>query len=256
MSLLYCITYADVNNIYREDGGQRRFILVEMAGYFDTVLLPRIARVIYSPEWEDGKPKRPPTEEEINRTPRLVKVLRLEGYEDSLHNLVTDETLEREEPRAKAHKEKLGEDTYRLQYLVRLPLESSASMLNLAGLEHPFDYTLEILTEDGPKVEAVDLAETFNFLYGLHVERLESWVNDKDKRTYRVVKGKNGERRRILILWRDMENLDPKIERQFLESKIKSEGPFDEILINGDTATPGIKSLDGLFKRLLEEGER
>jgi hypothetical protein len=34
------------------------------------------------------------------------------------------------------------------------------------------------------------------------------------------------------------------------------EGPFDEIWINGDTATPGIKSLDGLFKRLLEEEEK
>jgi hypothetical protein len=31
-----------------------------------------------------------------------------------------------------------------------------------------------------------------------------------------------------------------------------SEGPFIDILINGDTATPGVKSLDGMFKRLVE----
>jgi hypothetical protein len=43
--------------------------------------------------------------------------------------------------------------------------------------------------------------------------------------------------------------VDPAVERRFLESKIKSERPFNEILINGDTATPGIKSLDGIFKR-------
>jgi hypothetical protein len=119
-------------------------------------------------------------------------------------------------------------------------------------LEHPFEYTIEVLTEDGPKVETVDLVETFNLLYGLHVERLETWKNDKDKRMYRAVKGRNGNGRRVLVLWRDMKDLDPVVERGFLEGKLKAEGPFDEVLINGDTATPGIKSLDGLFKRLLE----
>jgi adenine-specific DNA-methyltransferase len=245
-----------VINLNREDGSNRKFILAEMGDYFDTVLLPRIQKVIYTPEWKDGKPKRQPTEEEVERTPRLIKVLRLEGYEDALHNLTTEETLKREEPRARAYKEKLGEDAYRLNYLVRLPLESSNSMLNLSALERPFDYKLEVLTEKGPKAENVDLVETFNYLYGLHVERLDTWINNKEKRRYRAVKGKNGEGRRVLVLWRDMDKLDPKVEREFLESKLESEGPFDEILINGDSATPGIRSLDPLFKRLMGEGEQ
>lgn len=245
-----------VVNLNREDGGQRKFILVEMADYFDSVLLPRIQKVIYTPDWEDGKPKRLPTKEEVERTPRLVKVLRLEGYEDALHNLTTGETLKREDARARAHRERLGEEAYRLQYLVRLPLEASASMLNLAALEHPFRYTIEVLTENGPRVETVDLVETFNFLYGLHVERLETWVNDKDRRAYRAVKGRKKDGRPVLVLWRDTEGLDPVVERQFLEKKLKTDGPFDEVLINGDTATPGVKSLDGLLKRLVEEGER
>lgn len=243
-------------NLNREDGGRRKFILVEMADYFDTVLLPRIQKVMYAPEWKDGKPERLPTREEAERTPRLVKVLRLEGYEDALHNLATEETLKREEPRTRAHKERLGEDAYRLQYLVRLHLEVSASMVNLAALEHPFDYKLEVLTPDGPQVKTVDLVETFNFLYGLHVERLETWVSDKDKRTYRAVKAKNRDGRRVLVLWRDMEGFAPVVERRFLEEKLNAEDAFDEMLINGDTATPGVKSLDGLFKRLLEEGEQ
>jgi hypothetical protein len=32
-------------NLNREDGGRRKFVLVEMGDYFDTVLLPRINRV-------------------------------------------------------------------------------------------------------------------------------------------------------------------------------------------------------------------
>lgn len=112
------------------------------------------------------------------------------------------------------------------------------------------------MTEDGPRIESVDLVETFNLLYGLHVERLETWVNDKDKRSYKIVKGRKDNGERVLILWRDMGSLDPSAERRFLEDKLKTEGPFDEVLINGDSATPGVKSLDGLFKRLMEEEER
>ncbi len=128
-------------------------------------------------------------------------------------------------------------------------------MLNLSALEHPFRYTIEVLTEDGPRAETVDLIETFNFLYGLHVERLETWHNDKDNRSYRAVKARNREGRRVLVLWRDMDGLNPAVERQFLEAKLKAEGSVDEMLINADSATPGFASLDGLFKRLMEEGE-
>lgn len=240
----------------RENSGHLKFILVDMADNFGTVLLPRIQKVMYTAEWKDGKPERMPTKDEINGTPGLVKILRLEGYDDALHNLVTENTLKQEEPRAKAHKKLLGENTYRLQYLVRLPFEASASMLNVEALEHPFDYKIEVLTDQGPKVETVDLVETLNYLYGLHVQRMETWINKQDNRAYRAVKGKQGNGEHSLILWRDMTGLDPVVEREFLEGKLKAEGPFDEVLINGDSATPGVKSLDGLFKRLLEEEER
>lgn len=53
-----------------------------------------------------------------------------------------------------------------------------------------------------------------------------------------------------------MEGLDPVVEWHFLEGKLKAGGLFREVLINGDTATPGVRSLDDLFKRLLEDGER
>jgi adenine-specific DNA-methyltransferase len=227
-----------------------------MAGYFDTVVLPRIQKVIFAPEWKDGRPQRLPTPEESERTPRLVKVLRLEGYEDALHNLATEATLDREAPRAKAFKERVGPDAYRLRYLAQLPLEVSASLLDIAALEHPFEYTIEVLTEDGPKTQSVDLVETFNFLYGLHVERLETWTNPADDRRYRAVRARRRDERKVLVLWRDMGGLDPAAERVFLEAKVKETGPFEEVLINGDCATPGVHSLDPEFKRLLEEGER
>ncbi|MEO0080835.1 MAG: DNA methyltransferase [candidate division WOR-3 bacterium] len=247
-----------VINLNREDGGQRKFILVEMGEYFDTVLVPRIVKVMYSPEWKDGKPKRLATKKEAERTPRLVKILRLESYEDALHNIATNGTQERVEKREQAYKNAVGESEYSIRYLVKLPLEATDTMVNLAKFEHPFSYTLEILTEDGPKQQQADLVETFNYLYGLRVKRYETWQHDG--REYRVVKATDREgKRRVLVLWRDMDGLKPKEERDFLEAKLAELSAagesYDEKFINGDCAVPGITSLDALFKRLMTAGE-
>lgn len=256
-----------VINLNREDGGRRKFLLVEMADYFDTVLLPRIQKVMYCPNWKDGKPVDYPQPslagmwpEWVARTPRLVKVIRLEGYEDALHNLVTEETLARERERAAATKEAVGADAYRLRYLARLPLEASATMLATENLAHPFRYTLEVLTDEGPATRVVDLVETFNYLVGLRVRRVETWRSD-DGRAYRAISGEKADGKRVLVLWRDMEGLDPEAERAFLEAKLTSVGAnggsplWDEILINGDCAVEGVASLDPLFKRLMMAGE-
>jgi len=260
-----------VINLNREDCGRRKYILVEMGEYFDTVLLPRIAKVMFTPEWKEGKPKRMATLEEAERTPRLVKILRLESYEDALNNVAAPSNQERVALREKAYKDVAGEDEYRLKYLVSLPLESSETMLNLSALERPFDYTIEILTEEGPKRKPVDLIETFNYLYGLRVRKVETWINEKDRvnlkggrqkspREYRVVRATDREqKRRVLVIWRDMTGLDPEVERKFLEAEVKdleAKGDiYDELLINGDTAAKGFISLDPLFKRLMMAGE-
>lgn len=46
-----------VMKLNQEDGGKRKFILVEMADYFDTVIVPRIKKVAYTFDWKDGKPQ-------------------------------------------------------------------------------------------------------------------------------------------------------------------------------------------------------
>jgi adenine-specific DNA-methyltransferase len=42
-------------SLNREDDGNRKYVLAEMGDYFDTVLKPRIQKVIYSKDWKDGK---------------------------------------------------------------------------------------------------------------------------------------------------------------------------------------------------------
>ena len=45
-----------VINLNREDGGRRRYVLVEVGRHFDTVLLPRLKKAVHSPDWKEGRP--------------------------------------------------------------------------------------------------------------------------------------------------------------------------------------------------------
>jgi len=69
-----------VINLNREDGGNRKYLLVEMGDYFYTVLLPRIKKVVYSNGWKDGKP--------VSRegSSHFLKYYTLEQYEETLKN--------------------------------------------------------------------------------------------------------------------------------------------------------------------------
>ncbi|MEA3340502.1 MAG: site-specific DNA-methyltransferase, partial [Chloroflexota bacterium] len=68
-----------VMNLNREDGGRRKYILVEMADYFDTVLLPRVKKVAFSDNWKDGM-----AQEGGQGMSHFVKYYKLEQYEDVL----------------------------------------------------------------------------------------------------------------------------------------------------------------------------
>src|SRR5690606_23304349 len=70
-----------VIELNREDGGNRKYILVEMGEYFDSVTKPRIQKVIYSEGWKDGKPTT------RKGSSHMFKYLSLESYEDVLNNL-------------------------------------------------------------------------------------------------------------------------------------------------------------------------
>ena len=211
--------------------------------------ITRVQRIIYTPDWKDGRSKTEPKFDDlggtppwVGRSPRLIKVIQLESYEDALQNFVATAEKGKDEKVTKAHKKEVGDKAYRLKYMLKLRMEASDTLLNIEKLEHPFNYTLEILTEDGPKEKPVDLIETTNMLLGISVDKMETWEG-KDKRHYVVIKGSiKGES--SIVVWRDTKSLDPKKERAFLEPKLKG---FTRKLINADCAVPGAESIDLLL---------
>ena len=74
-----------VINLNREDGGNRKYLLVEMGDYFHTVLLPRIKKVVYSKDWKDGKPV------SCEGSSHCFKYYSLEQYEETLKNACYNE---------------------------------------------------------------------------------------------------------------------------------------------------------------------
>jgi len=228
-----------VINLNREDGGRRKFILVEMAHYFDTVLLPRIKKVIFSPEWKDGKPKRMATQEEAERSPRIVKYIRLESYEDALNNIEFDDA---------SGQQALKFEDYLLKYMLTWETKRSETLLNVEKLSRPFSYKLHIHADGETRERVADVPETFNYLMGLHVQTRKV-VDDRGRR-YLIYRGQTREGRAVAVIWRETEGWDKAdLERDkgFVAEQKLTDGA-DEVFVNGDSFIPNARALEPLFK--------
>ncbi|MCX6640287.1 MAG: DNA methyltransferase, partial [bacterium] len=237
-------------NLNREDGGSRKYILVEMGEYFDTVMKPRIQKVIYSKDWKEGKP--------VSRegSSHLFKYLRLESYEDTLNNLEVERT-EAQQQLLDQH-EGFRED-YLLRYMLEVESRGSASLLNLDRFADPFNYKLKISTGSVGETREVnvDLVETFNYLLGLKVKHQDSI------RGFKVVTGtvrkgnsQSGIEEKVLVIWRNVkeksnEALDEFFQKQGYNSR---DMEFASIYVNGDNNLENLKVDTDTWKvRLIEE---
>ena len=156
-----------VIDINRDDGGSRKFLLIEMGPHFDKVLKPRMMKAAYSRLWAGG---RPISKDGISH---CFKYLRLESYEDTLNNL---QLTQHTEPPGSAVDDRvqLNRD-YTLHYWLNFETANSPSLLNVREFADPTAYKLKI-KQPGSDVQvekAVDLVETFNWLIGLQVALLD-----------------------------------------------------------------------------------
>jgi adenine-specific DNA-methyltransferase len=269
----------------RADGGSRKFILVEMGDHFDSVLLPRVKKIAFAPEWKDGKVNRVATLDEIERSPRIIKILRLESYEDALNNIESRRSQAQQTLLAAA--EAAGPDRLREQYLLKYMLKvetlGSPSLLNVNEFADPTNYRLKVKRpgSDECRETCVDLIETFNWLLGLTVQHIAApqtfiaeFERDSEKRLrikgrlkqdaagpfwFRTVTGTMPDGRKALVIWRKLTGkpeednlvLDEWFTRQGYSSK---DSEFGLIFVNGGNNLENLKTPDDLWKvRLLED---
>ena len=224
-----------VINLNREDKGNRKYILVEMGNYFDIVTKPRIEKVIYSKEWNNGKP--------ISRKgiSQCFKYITLEQYEDTLNNLVVKEQ----------NRSFFGRysDTY-LGYM--LDTETRESLFSVERFEHPFDVTMNITRGNETKETPTDMVETFNYLIGLYVEH-QSWPKDG----ICMVEGKTRQGKKTLVVWRDTSKVDSEQLNDFfrrMDINIHS-NEYEQIYVNGDNNLENMRRDGDMWRVSLIEEE-
>jgi adenine-specific DNA-methyltransferase len=279
-----------VINLNREDSGKRKYILVEMGDYFDTVLKPRIQKVIYSKDWKNGKPK-PDNDCNLNGIPHCFKYIRLESYEDTQNNLMLKDM-------GNTPGETNFQRDYMLHYWLNFETKGSPSLLNIEWFADPTAYKLKVKkTGTDEYVEkAVDLVETFNWLIGLHVEHLDHWrgyeasfkrepdpelpedtstrlildgsLKETDDGAWRFRKiegytlrtpGDQSDRERTLVIWRkltgDLEKDNLMLDEWFKKYRLSTQDTeFDVVYVNGSNNLPNLRQAEETWKvRLIEE---
>ena len=240
-----------VINLNREDGGNRRYILVEMGEHFDTVLVPRLKKVIYAKDWKDGKPASRDT-----GVSHCFKVLRLESYEDTLNNLRLVRTPEQQTAldELDLSAPDAAED-YRLGYMLDLESAGSASLLSIAAFTDPWNYTLDVATGTAGETRPVnvDLVETFNWLLGLTV------TSQSRSGGVLWVEGTNPQGEKVLVLWRKTTGASsvdaPALNDWCRKLKVSVlDGEYALIYVNGDHHLDNLRRPDQTWKvRLIDE---
>jgi len=259
-----------VINLNREDGGNRKYILVEMGNYFNTITKPRIKKVVYAKDWKDGKPQNRNT-----GVSQIFKYIRLESYEDTLNNIELSRTTEQE-------KQLRMDPNFFNEYLVSymLDIESRGSLLNLDRFKEPFAYKMKIAENNETKETTIDLVETFNYLLGLAVTRQKAaarfnavpdpegeyenavmLTEDKEGQyAFKTVEGimPNGDK--ALVIWRNLtEDLaadNAALDAFFVKYRAETKNSeFDIIYVNGDNNLENLKGQKEQWKVHLIELE-
>lgn len=254
-----------VTLLNRKDQGKRKYILVEMGEYFDTVTKPRMQKIIYAPEWKDGKPQ-----QRDSGISQIIKYMRLESYEDALSNikLPGDDGI---------MASLLGDDCL-IHYMV--DLESRGSLLNIDAFSNPFDYTMKITEKNECNERNIDLCETFNYLIGLTVTRQSAvsyflskpakapayegavdLVSDINGRyAFRRVEGTLPDGRHALIIWRtvtdDVIASNAALDAYFTTYRKNAQNrKYDIIFVNGDSNLENLRSNSDSWKVQVTEIE-
>jgi adenine-specific DNA-methyltransferase len=253
--------------------------MVEVGSHFDTILIPRMKKVVYSSSWRGGKPTVRAGGSQI------LKYCRLESYEDALNNLETRRTTTQQSllDSAEAQNPDGLKEQYLLRYMLEVETRDSQSLLNVQAFADPTAYKLKVKRSgsDESREVNVDLLETFNYLIGLTVQHIAApqtfsseFERDSEKRLrlkghlkqdatgpwwFRTVTGVTPDGRRTLVIWRKLTG-QPEQDNLVLDEWFTKQGystkdrEFQLIYVNGDNNLENLKAPDDTWKvRLIEE---
>lgn len=231
-------TISSILTLNRTNTNKRNYIGIDMGFYFNNIALNRIKKTVYTDNWKNGKPQ-----DKVGIS-QIFKYQVLESYEDALNNL----QLGKSSQDGLFQFSETAQEDYLIHYM--LDVETQDHLFNIEMFRNPFNYQLKV-TENNELVPTnVDLVETFNYLIGMYVSRVQRIKDVK------LIEGKTREGAKTLIIWRNLETTThdevAKVFRKLYDGVRSSE--FDQIYINGDHHFDNIRTGDNTFKvKLIEE---
>lgn len=232
----------------RADQGQRRYMLVEQGPYFDTVLKPRLLKAAYAGDWNDGVPERG------QGLSHILKIVRLESYEDALDNVAFKDPDPDAAPLLANNK--AFKEGYTLAYGFAREAEGSPALPDSAIFAEPFEVRMAIQDGDARKEVRVDLPETFNYLIGLKVLSRRRYAKFGDLLVFEgVTHDASGREEKTLVVWRSLSKTpSAKLEDFFRRLDLKTKDTeFATIYVNGDNNLENIRREDETWKvRLID----
>jgi len=221
-------TFHATQILNNEDDGYRKCLLIEQGPYIYSVIIPRIKKIAYTFDWKDGKPKNGT----MNGLGVFFKYQRLEQYEEALENIAFTANKQ-------AQQQALEFDQYIPKYMLEFETKHSQTLVNTEAMKNPWDYKLKVwdgFTYDTE--QAVDLVETFNYLIGLHMQKcITKEINDIK---YQFVYGHNNANKKILVVWRSVQDWkleDYTKDREVLTKELEN-FIFDMLYVNEQAHLP------------------
>ena len=232
-----------VIQLNRERNMDNKYILSDMGDHLFEVAKPRIQKLVYADEWEDGVP------ENNNGVSHMIKYTSLESYEDALNNISLTEPGGQQQQIVEQEM-----DDYVLSYMLDFESQDSPSLLPEGTFDDPFNHELKI-EQDGTSREptVVNLVETFHYLLGAEVRQY--WHETHQDREYVVteceVDTESGIEK-VLTAWRPTEDIDYDSEKEWFGDEFDAES-YDRVYVNGESQISQAEPLEITFREKMEE---
>lgn len=231
-----------VMELNRDEDAARKYLLMELGEWFDSLLRPRVQKVAFSDTWTEGVP------DAGQGMGQFVKYHRIESYEDTLNNIV----FKKPAGEQRQITEEQATD-YTSGYMIDVEAQGE-SLLSEEAFEDPFNYKLDIQPPSGtsPQPTTVDLVETFHYLIGAKVRTYRRV--EHQGRPYVVtrceVRTDTGTEN-VLTVWRRTEDLDLEKEAEWFDDQIHDD-TIDRVYVNGESFIKRSEPLEITFRERME----
>ncbi|MFX1477331.1 MAG: site-specific DNA-methyltransferase [Promethearchaeota archaeon] len=189
----------------------RKWIGVEIGSQFENYILPRMKSVFKG--IKTGISKLITT-----RSSGFIKYHYLEQYIDTIQNFEFEQQQDKKYP-------------------------------IIEKILNPFQFEIKILESGHFKTVNVDLIETFNYILGLFVEKVN--IREKSGRSYVFITGKTN-KQQMIVVWRSAIEIDYEQDKKFINEYLVDKN-YSFVYVNGKCLVENSRSIEIEMKKFMWE---